>query len=91
MVLASIVVLLTGLEMFYGLFLLVGESKNRGYLEIIVQIFADFSLFPCVSTHIVLEGSRAQNTPSTTCADGASYKEKAIFERKLYYLSHESS
>lgn len=96
MVSESIVVLLTSFEILYDLFLLIGDSKIGGGSKKNSAVFRGFfTLFPYFNPYSIrglcnrgkswrlIACDSAQNTPSTTCADGASYKEKAIFERMI--------
>lgn len=53
MVLASIVVLLTGLEMFYGLFLLVGDSKIEVLKKGSAVFRGFFTLFLCFNPYSI--------------------------------------
>lgn len=95
MVSESTVVLLTSFEILYDLFLLNGESKIEVLKKNSAVFRGFFTLFPCFNPYSIrglcnrgkswrlIACDSAQNTPSTTCADGASYKEKAIFARMI--------
>lgn len=95
MVSESTVVLLTSFEILYDLFLLIGDSKIKVSKKNSAVFRGFFTLFPCFNPYSIrglcnrgkswrlIACDSAQNTPSTTCADGASYKEKAIFERMI--------